>query len=161
MNTNRLSRTLLIAALGSVALVGCKKEQAPAPAPAAEQAPAPMAEAPAPTVSVLAVTLGNAAGPDNKIANPTTTFAPNDTIYAAVDTRTSDPAANVPGTLTAKWSHVDSSQIVHEESKALDFSGDGTTTFQISKPDGWPSGRYKVEISLDGNVVSTSDFEVK
>ena len=67
----------------------------------------------------------------------------------------------VAGKLGAKWTHVDSSQVVHEETKDITFAGDNVTDFQISKPDGWPTGKYKVEISLDGAVVQTREFEVK
>ncbi len=162
MKTTRISQALLVAVIGSVALIGCKKkEEAVAPAPTTEPAPAPVLQAPAPTASVVAVSLGNAIGADNKVTAPSTTFAKADTIYAAVDTQTSDAAASVPGKLAAKWTHVDSNQTVHEESKDFAFAGPGTTAFQISKPDGWPTGKYKVEISLDGNVVNTTDFEVK
>lgn len=165
MKINRLHMAVLAAMLGSAALVGCKKkeEPTPAPPPAAETAPAP-APAPAPmpaTASVNSVDLGNAVGADMRVTAPMTAFAPKDTIYAAVSTGTSDPAASVAGKLGAKWTHVDSSQTVHEESKDITFAGDGVTDFQISKPDGWPKGKYKVEISLDGNVVQTREFEVK
>ncbi|RZA13591.1 MAG: hypothetical protein EOP93_20020 [Lysobacteraceae bacterium] len=95
------------------------------------------------------------------MTTPLTSFAGKDTIYAAVSTATSDPAASVPGKLGVKWTHVDSNQIVHEETKDITFAGDGVTDFQISKPDGWPKGKYKLEVSLDGNVVQTRDFEVK
>ena len=163
-NFNRLHMSLLAVLLGGVALVGCKKKEEPAPLPpAAETAPAP---APAPaampaTASVNSVDLGNAVGADMRVTAPMTSFAPKDTIIAAVATGTSDPAASVAGKLGAKWTHVDSSQVVHEETKDITFAGDGVTDFQISKPDGWPTGKYKVEISLDGNVVQTREFEVK
>lgn len=162
MKTTRISQVLLVAVIGSVALIGCKKkEEAVAPAPTTEPSTAPALEAPAATASVVAVRLGSAIGADNSIDTPSTTFAPTDTIHAAVDTQTSDPAANVAGTLSAKWTHVDSNQTVHEETKDLNFAGTNASTFQISKPDGWPAGKYKVEISLDGNLVNTTDFEVK
>lgn len=164
MKINRLHMAMLAAMLGSAALVGCKKKEEPAPLPpAAETTPAP-APAPAPmpaTASVNSVDLGNAVGADMRVTAPMSTFSPKDTIYAAVSTRTSDPAASVTGKLGAKWTHVDSNQTVHEESKDLTFAGDGVTDFQISKPDGWPTGKYKVEISLDGAVVQTREFEVK
>ena len=89
------------------------------------------------------------------------TFAPKDTIYAAVSTASSDPAASVPGKLGVKWTHIDSSQTVHEESRDINFTGTGVTDFQISKPEGWPTGKYKVEVSLDGTVVQTREFDVK
>ena len=164
MKINRLHMAVLAAMLGSAALVGCKKKEEPAPPPSAETAPAP-APAPAPmptTASVNSVDLGNAVGADMRVTAPMSSFSPKDaTIYAAVSTGTSDPAASVAGKLGAKWTHVDSSQVVHEESKDITFAGDGVTDFQINKPDGWPTGKYKVEISLDGNVVQTREFEVK
>lgn len=162
MKTIRMSQALLVAVIGSAALIGCKKkeEAAPVAPPPAATEPAPMA-LPAATASVTAVSLGNAVGADGKVAAPATTFAPADTIYAAVDTQTSDAAASVPGKLSAKWTHVDSNQVITEESKDFAFTGPGTTTFQISKPDGWPPGKYKLEVSLDGAVVNTTDFEVK
>jgi hypothetical protein len=166
MKSNPLQMAVLAALLGSVALVGCKKKEDPAPLPpvASEPAPAPMptaAPAMAATGMVNSVDLGNAVGADMRVTAPMTTFAPKDTIYAAVSTGTSDPAASVASKLGAKWTHVDSNQTVHEESKDMALAGDGVTDFQISKPDGWPTGKYKVEIMLDGAVVQTREFEVK
>ena len=164
MKTNRLQMALLAAMIGSAALVGCKKKEEPAPLPPVATEPAPTAPAPAPmaaTASVTAVDLGNAVGADMRVTAPMSSFAPKDTIYAAVSTASSDPAASVPGKLGAKWTHVDSSQTVHEETRDINFTGSGVTDFQISKPDGWPTGKYKVEITLDGAVVQTREFEVK
>ena len=71
MKKTSLSSALMIAVVGAVALVGCKKkeEAAPTPPPAAS-APAPMVEsAPAaPVLSVTAVTVGNAAAADMTVA---------------------------------------------------------------------------------------------
>ena len=164
MKTNRLQMALLAAMIGSAALVGCKKKEEPAPLPPVATEPAPIAPAPAPmaaTASVTAVDLGNAVGADMRVTAPMSSFAPKDTIYAAVSTASSDPAASVPGKLGAKWTHVDSSQTVHEETRDINFTGSGVTDFQISKPDGWPTGKYKLEVSLDGSVVQTREFEVK
>ena len=165
MKINRLHMAVLAAMLGSAALAGCKKKEEPAALPpAAETTPAP-APAPAPvaaTAQVTSVDLGNAVGGDQRVTAPMSTFGPKDTIYAAVSTSTSDPAASVGGKLGAKWTHVDSNQVVSEEApKDITFTGDGVTDFQISKPSGWPTGKYKVEISLEGNVVQTREFEVK
>ena len=164
MKTNRLHMALLAAMIGSAALVGCKKKEEPAPLPPVAAEPAPTAPAPAPmaaTASVSAIDLGNAVGADMRVTAPMSSFAPKDTIYAAVSTASSDPAASVPGKLGVKWTHVDSSQTVHEESRDINFTGTGVTDFQISKPDGWPTGKYKVEVSLDGTVVQTREFDVK
>lgn len=169
MKRNRLTLVLAATLLGSVALVGCKKKEEPAadtaPPPAATTpAPAPTtpepAPAPAATVTVTAVDLGTEAGADKKIAKPTTTFTPKDKIVAAVATSSSDPATPASGKLGAKWTFQDG-QVVNEESKDYSFSGQDVTDFEISKPDGWPAGKYKLEVSLDGNVVQTKDFEIK
>jgi len=154
---------LTAALAAALVLSACKKpEPVPPPAPAATTEPAaPLATAPAAaTASVTALDLGNAVGADNRVAASATTFAPKDTIFASVTTRTSDPAATVPGKLAAKWTFQDG-QTVHEDSRDLNLTGDGSTAFQISKPDGFPVGRYKVEISLDGAVVQSKEFEVK
>ncbi len=66
----------------------------------------------------------------------------------------------MPARLAARWTYQDG-QVVHEEGQDLTLAGDGVTTFQISKPDGFPAGRYRVEISLDGAVVETREFEVR
>ena len=86
MTRTRLHHALFIAAIASVAIVGCKKKEeappvaAPAPTPV-ETAPPP---APAPTASVTAVDLGSAVGPDLKVTTATATFKPKDTIYASI-----------------------------------------------------------------------------
>lgn len=162
---NRLHSAVLAALLGSIALVGCKKKEEPAPPPPVASEPAPMPQATTTTTmataNVTGVDLGNAVGADMRVTAPMTTFAPTDTIYAAVTTGTSDPAASVPTTLGAKWSHIDSNQTVHEDTRELVLAGDGVSDFQISRPDAWPTGRYKVEILLDGSVVQTREFEVR
>ncbi len=157
MNRNRLTLLVAGALVGGIALVGCKKNE-PAPPPAmSEPAPTAILEQPAATVSVVGVSLGN----DPAASSPATTFAPNDTIYAVVSTQTSSPEASVSGNLGAKWSHVDSDQVINEESKEVSFTGPGNSSFHISKPDGWPTGNYRLEVSLDGNVVNTTDFQVQ
>lgn len=164
MTRTRLHHALFIAAIASVAIVGCKKKEeappvaAPAPTPV-ETAPPP---APAPTASVTAVDLGSAIGPDLKVTTATATFKPKDTIYASIATATSDPAASVPGKLGVQWTYNDASgpMSVNQESKDVAFTGAGTNEFHIAKPDGFPVGKYKVDVSLDGNVVQSKEFEV-
>ena len=162
MSRTRLLYPLSAALAAALVLSACKKpEPAPAPAPpATAPEPTPITAPAAATASVTAVDLGNSVGADNRVVAPASTFSPKDTIYASVTTRTSDAAATVPGKLGAKWTYQDG-QTVHEDSRDLNLTGDGVTAFQISKPDGFPAGRYKVEVSLDGTVVQSKDFEVK
>ena len=162
MTRHPLQTALAVALLGSLALVGCKKHQdetAMTP-PASEPAtPAPMPTEPAPapapmpaSLNVTTVDLGNAIGADNRVSTPASTFAKGDTIHASVAT---DGAA---GNLTAKWTMGD--QVVDTQDKAV-AAGPQVTEFSISKPDGWPVGKYKLEVSSNGTVVQSRDFEVK
>ncbi|HEX7688660.1 MAG TPA: hypothetical protein VF453_13195, partial [Burkholderiaceae bacterium] len=125
---------------------------APAPTPPPVTTPPPAAA----PVSVTSVDLGTAVGPDQKVTSPTTTFSSKDTIYAAVST--TGTAANA--VLNAKWTYQDG-QTVNESSQTIAPNGDAVTSFHISKPDGWPAGNYKVEISLDGTSAASKDFTVK
>jgi hypothetical protein len=165
MNRAQSSLSLVALALaGALVMTACgKKEEAPPPPaattpPAAEPAPAPaMTPAPAAApVTVTSIDLGTAVGPDQKVTSPTTTFGKNDTIYAAVATTGS--ATNA--TLGAKWTYQDG-QTVNDSSQTIAPTGPAVTTFHISKPDGWPAGNYKVEISLNGAPVSSKDFTVQ
>jgi hypothetical protein len=145
----------------AIALVACGKQPAPAPAPTPAPAPAP---APAPIatpapppvapagVQVASIALGTAASPNLLGA----AFAPSDAINAVVSTTGTAASA----TLAAKWTFQDG-QVVDETSQTIVPTGPASTTFTIQKPDGWPVGRYKVEIMLDGQPAGSSEFEVK
>lgn len=164
MNRNTIVSAAAVALLGTLALAGCKKD-APAPTPPAATEPAPPpaatpAPAPAPAVAVTGVDLGNAIDASNKVATPMTSFGKTDTIHASVATSAADPAQPATGKLTARWTYQDG-QLVDELSQDFSFTGTGNTAFQISNPDGWPTGKYKVEILLDGELVQTREFEVK
>ena len=166
MNRNVLTASVLAALLGTLALAGCKKKEEPVepatPAPTAtEPAPMPTPAPVAATAMVNSVDLGNTIGADMKVGTPAMTFAPKDTIYASIGTSTSDPAATVPGKLGVKWTHLDSNQLVHEDTRDISFTGTGNTEFHIAKPDGWPTGKYRLEVLQDGNVVQSREFEVK
>ncbi|MEF9979065.1 MAG: hypothetical protein RR834_11315 [Thermomonas sp.] len=113
------------------------------------------------SVVVTGVDTGNAVGADLQIPAPTASFVPMDAIFVAVSTKTSDPGASVPGKLSARWTYVDSNQIVHEEIRDVVFAGSGITNFQITKPDGWPTGNYLVEISLNGTLTQARSFQVR
>ena len=161
MNSKTLHYAIAAALVSTLALSGCKKNDETTPPVAIEPTPSASAPAPMPgaTASVTGVDLGNAVGPDMKVTTASTSFGKMDTIIAAVSTSTSDSLANVPGKLGAKWSFQDG-QVINDESKDVNFTGAGVTNFQVSKPDGWPAGNYKVEISLDGTVVQSKDFSV-
>lgn len=162
--TPRLLATALIATL---ALAACKRDADTSATTTAGTAgtapiaqPAPLPPAPATTgapagVTVSNVELGNAIGADNRVSTAMTTFGARDTVYATVTV----DGANA-GQLGTRWTYQDG-QEVHTETKALTAGGPTTHEFHVSKPDGWPVGRYRVEVNVDGNVVQTREFEVR
>ena len=83
------------------------------------------------------------------------TFKPSDTIYATVQTAGSAPTA----TLAIRWTY-ENGQVVDESSQTIAPNGPANTEFHISKPDGWPAGKYNAAVSLNGVTVSNKTFEV-
>lgn len=167
-------RILVLALAAAAALSACKKDApAPAdPAPAATTAdpaapmpapqPLPAAGTPAtPATAVMDLQLGTAIGADNRVSTPATAFATTDTLYASVNT-----AADASGTLAARWTYLgaDGSAAPTEvdmQSKQLTAGTATAHEFHVSKPDGWPAGRYRVEIMHNGQTVQTRDFDVR
>jgi len=147
----RLTASLLPLLL--LGVQGCKKEPPPPTPPPPTMATTTTTQPAA--VSVAAVTLGNAIGPDKKVTTGVDMFTPKETIYASVDTQGAAPSAS----LSARWTYQDG-QVVHEETQTIAPSGPAATEFHISKPDGWPKGEYKVEILLDGASARTASFRV-
>jgi hypothetical protein len=155
MRTQR-GRLYLLMVLGAVLSPAACKKNAPPPAETGSADTAPAAPTPTEAFAVSDVTLGKAIGADKKVATPTTTFAPKDTIYASVATTGSAPSK----TITAKWTYQDG-QTVKEGTETVAPTGPAVTEFHIAKPSGWPVGKYKVEIAVDGTPATSKDFEVK
>ena len=107
-------------------------------------------------VRVTDVTVGRAIGGDKAITDRTDNFKPNDTMYVSVATEGSSPSA----TIRAKWSFEDG-QVVDESTRAIAPNNKERTEFHISKPDGWPAGKYKVEVFLNDQSAQTKSFDVR
>jgi hypothetical protein len=173
------SRTSLTIVLASaLALAACGKSAPPPPAAAPAPAPAAPAPAPAPAttppvaapapavvapenapnyvVQITSVTLANAVGPGGRVAAPSTTFTPKDTIYGVVAAN----AGQANASMTARWTY-QGGQLVSEQVQTLKDKGANISEFHISKPDGFPAGTYALDIIVDGKSVSTTGFSVK
>lgn len=107
-------------------------------------------------VAVTEIDLGRGIGADKRVTEAGDEFRPNDTIYAVVSTSGSAQSA----TLQARWTFQDG-QVVDETSETISPTGPAVTEFHISKPDGLPKGKYKVEILLNGTSTRSRDFTVK
>ena len=159
MNRKHLTIALASALIATVGITGCKKKEEAAAMPPAAEAPAPAPVDAAPTVApatINAVELGNAIGADNRVTTASAVFGKTDTIYASVNTSGAAAAGNK---LNAKWSYQDG-QTVHTEDRVMD-GADTIYEFHIQNPKGWPVGKYKVDVTLDGGQLQTREFEVK
>lgn len=142
MQSHRISAALCVALL--VAAAGCaRKADTPGTTTGA-------------AVRVTDVSIGRAIGGDKAITDKTDTFKPNDTIYASVATDGSAQSA----TVRAKWTFEDG-QVVNDSTRTIAPNKAERTEFHISKPDGWPAGKYKVEVFLDNQSAGTKDFSVR
>ena len=155
-------RSAIVSTLAvAVLCCACGKSESPPPPsrPPAPPAPPPQAAAPQPTqpaqFRVVSVDLGKAIGADKKVAQPATSFAPNDTIFAVVSSDGSAPSV----ALKARWTFQDG-QLVDETAQTIAPTGPAATEFHIAKPSGWPAGKYKVEISANGAAVAVKEFAV-
>lgn len=142
--TNGLLAILLTA---TVAVMACQREEATDTADDTD-----IVEDAGPALDVSGVALGRSIGPDNRVVDEVGDFAPTDTVYASVET-----TGTGSGTLSARWTFEDG-QVVDEGSQSV--SGASVTEFHVSNPAGWPAGHYEVVISLDGDEVDRSGFDV-
>ena len=107
-------------------------------------------------VRVSQVDVGRSLTADKMISDSTDSFKPNDMIYASVATEGTSSAA----TLKARWTYQDG-QVVNDSTQTIAPTGDARTEFHVSKPDGWPTGKYKLDVFLNGSSAATKDFEVE
>lgn len=107
---------------------------------------------------VASVQLGRGIGPDKRVTDHTEEFRPNETIYATVITTGGAPNTE----LTARWTYQDG-QVVEETTQVIapPTGTDAASEFHVSKPDGWPAGKYKLEVLVNGTPAATKEFEVK
>src|SRR4029453_805169 len=106
-------------------------------------------------IRVSHIDLGRSVSADKTISGSTDSFKPNDTIYASIATEGSAPTA----TLKARWTY-QGGQVVNEWTETSAAPGDARTEFHVSKPNGWPAGKYKLEVLVNGSSAATKDFEV-
>jgi hypothetical protein len=107
-------------------------------------------------VEVSEVRLGRTVGTDQRVTAETSEFGARDSIFASVATQGS--ANNV--TLGARWKYQDG-QVVDESRETLSPTGPANTAFHVHHPQGWPAGRYEVEILVNDRVAETREFTVR
>jgi len=139
---NPRNHAVLLLALSCVLAPACKKNT--------ETASTATSSATATELKISDVQLGRKLSADKRVSDAT------DTIYAVAVTQGSAPSA----TVTARWTYKDGGQVIKEDTRSIAPNGTEATEFHISKPSGWPKGKYQVTLTMNGSTES-KDFEVK
>ena len=102
------------------------------------------------------VMIGKKLGPENRIAEPTFQFAPQDTVYVSVGIQ----GAPAEGKLSARWLAQTGKTL---DSTATPIAGADTTNkeFHFAPAKGWQQGTYLVTLYLNGDSVEAKTFAVR
>jgi len=88
-------------------------------------------------------------GKDKAVSSETSTFAPNDTVYALGTVSNAPGKVKVKGLLAFDDVPGQTAGPIPGLEKTLDLEGSGTATYTFTPPpDGWPKGKYKIEVTL-------------
>ena len=109
--------------------------------------------APSNPLEVSTIQLGRRLNSDNSVAEHTTAFRPNDTIYVSVLT-----AGPGRGTIGVRWIYA--GQVISEPEQQVVYRDQAATEFHIQNSGGFPPGSYRVEVLLDGAPVGERNFRV-
>ncbi|HEY0875230.1 MAG TPA: hypothetical protein VGD94_17280 [Vicinamibacterales bacterium] len=113
-----------------------------------------MSSACASDLRVTTIQLGRSINTDNTVANHTTTFGPNDTVYVSVQM-----AGSGSGTVGVRWTYM--GRVVGEPRKQVSFRGGGATEFHLQNAGGFPPGEYTVEVLMNDQPAGTRNFRVE
>lgn len=91
----------------------------------------------------------------------TTTFKPTDTFYTAVNLTNPKATTKVKATLTAVQTADGTTNRVVTETELTTSNSENFLNFKFTLPNPWPTGKYKVDLLLDGAAAKTLDFEVQ
>ncbi|HEX7317884.1 MAG TPA: hypothetical protein VF297_28530 [Pyrinomonadaceae bacterium] len=88
-------------------------------------------------------------GKDQTASQATSSFAPADTVYAVATISNAPGAVKVKGRLAIESVEGEQSGPIPGLEKTLDLPGSGTATYTFTPPpDGFPKGKYKVEVFM-------------
>ena len=106
------------------------------------------------SVSFTSLQLGRSVNTDQTVANHTTTFGPNDTVYVSIIASGSGSAE-----MQVRWTY--EGRVVGAPTKQVSLRGGGATEFHLQNAGGFPPGDYAVEAFLNGQSVGTRTFRVE
>ena len=88
-------------------------------------------------------------GKDKAVSSESSSFGPNDTIYAVGTVSNAPGKVKVKGLLAFEDVEGQKQGPIPGLERTLDLEGSGTATYTFTPPpDGWPKGKYKIEVIL-------------
>ena len=131
----RIRRTWIAAAIAGLLLIACSK--------------------PAEPLKIVGVDLGSRINDDKTVPAPTETFSSSSVVYVSISVEGAGP-----GTLAARWTSADG-QLLTEQTQPIAPTAPAHFEFHFVPPAGWPIGRHKVVVSLNGAGNRTREFTVR
>lgn len=148
-----MMRSTAVAVL-TLALFACDRATSRRSADAAESSVAVTPVGP----KVSSIELGRQAGSSLRITEPTMQFTSKDTMFLAVVVQNPDADSR----LTARWTASDGS-VVDSSGQSVDRAMGSATTvtqFRVMQDKGWPTGRYTVDVWMNGVLAGSKAFTV-
>jgi hypothetical protein len=102
---------------------------------------------------VSTIQLGRSLNADNTVANHTTVFAPNETVYVAIVT-----AGSGKGTVGVRWMY--EGRVMGEPKKPVSSRDGVATEFHLQSTGEFPTGDYTVEVFFNGQSAGSRPFKV-
>ena len=98
--------------------------------------------------------LGRSLNPDNSVGTHTTRFKPDETVYVSI--LSDDPGY---GTITVQWRL--NGQVVSEATRDVSYTRAAATEFHLQNSGGFPPGRYRVDVLINGQPAGSREFRVE
>jgi hypothetical protein len=97
-------------------------------------------------------------GKDKAVSSESSSFGPNDTVYAVGTVANAPGAVKVKGLLAFEDVAGEQAGPIPGLEKTLDLPGNGTATYTFTPPPtGWPKGKYKIEVTLTDDSGAQKD----
>ncbi len=152
---------MLPVAVAAVALVACSGGSREAAETAAVDSTARAADSAARAAStgklrVANVMIGKRLGSENRIAEPTFQFAPQDTVFISMAVQ----GAPGDGQLSARWLAQNGKRL-DSTSQSITAGAAGNKEFHLSQEKGWQPGTYLITLYLNGDSADAKTFAVR
>ena len=152
---------MLPAAFAAVSLVACGGGKGQGTETATVDSTARAADSAARAAStgklrVANVMIGKRLGSENRIAEPTFQFAPQDTVFVSMGVQ----GASGDGQLSARWL-AQNGKVLDSTGQAISAGAAGNKEFHLAQPKGWPPGTYLITLYLNNDSVEAKTFAVR